>query len=507
MNTIRRNILANFMGQGWTIVINAVAVPFYIKLMGIEAYGLVGFYLTVQAVFNYFLDFGISTTINREIARYSAFPDKKDAARSIVRTLGVIYWLIGIFLGLVVMIAARWIANNWINTQNLQADTVTQTLMVMGLVVIFQWPLTFYQGALIGLQEMVLLNRLNALGTTFRTLGALIVLWLISPTILAFFAFQVIASLLQVLLTALYLWRKMPASNIPARFDITLLKGVWHFAVGMSLTSFLSFFLSQADRIVLSKVVTLEMFGYYTVAVTANSALRVISSQISTAIFPRFSALVAQEDQDKLRDLYHKGAQFTSAAVLPVALIASFFSGSLLLIWTQDTRISAAAAPVATLLFMGTAINSLLGMPYNLTVAHGWSSYGVYQNLIAVILFTPLMIILASHYAGVGAATAWLVLNLGYLFLMPPIIHRRFLQKEVWRWYFADTGIPLAVGFASSLLFYFLMPVSASQLFSFIYISMAGLVTLLLVSVSLKEVRLILRKLILERWMGKIHAR
>lgn len=506
MSVLKRNILANFMGQGWVILVNAFAVPFYIKLMGIEAYGLVGFYITVQAVFNYFLDFGLSTTINREVARYSAFPQKNNETRSLVRTLGTVYWVIGVFLGLLVILTSGWIAGNWINVEDLPISIVKQTLMVMGVVVIFQWPLSFYQGALMGLQELVLLNRLNALAVTFRTLSTLIVLWLVSPTILAFFCWQVAISLIQVFVTAFLLWRKLPASKDPVRFDLNLLKSIWRFAVGMSLTSFLSFFLSQADRIVLSKLVTLEMFGYYTVAVTANSAFRVIYSQIASAIFPRFSALVANDNQGELRDLYHKGSQFTSVVVLPVAFIASFFSLSLFLVWTQDMQVAAAAAPIASLLFIGTAINGLLAMPYNLTLAYGWSSYGVYQNLAAVALFTPLMIFLVARYGGMGAAVAWMLLNIGYILFMPPIVHRYYLQKELWQWYLKDIGTPLVIAVGSSVLFRCFTPAHMSQIFSIIYVVFAGLVTLLFVILSLKEVRVILKNIISDRWYGNTYA-
>jgi O-antigen/teichoic acid export membrane protein len=304
------------------------------------------------------------------------------------------------------------------------------------------------------------------------------------------------------LVTAFLLWRRLPASKNPARFDMKLLESVWRFSVGVSLTSFLSFFLSQADRIVLSKLVTLEMFGYYTVAATANSALRVISSQITSALFPRFSALVAMNNQDEMRDLYHKGSQFTSVVVLPVAFVASFFAFNLFAIWTQNTQVAAAAAPIASLLFLGTAINSLLGIPYNLTLAYGWSSLGVYQNLIAVALVTPLMIFLVARYGGLGAAIAWVVLNVGYLLIVPSTIHRYFLKKELWEWYLMDIGIPLAVTAGSVLLFLYFMPAHLPQFFSIIYISVVGLVTFLLVAFSLREVRMMLINMIFERWHG-----
>ena len=44
------DLVANFAGTGWSAVMQLAFVPLYIKFMGIEAYGLVGFYLMLQAV-------------------------------------------------------------------------------------------------------------------------------------------------------------------------------------------------------------------------------------------------------------------------------------------------------------------------------------------------------------------------------------------------------------------------------------------------------------------------
>jgi hypothetical protein len=63
--------------------------------------------------------------------------------------------------------------------------------------------------------------------------------------------------------------------------------------------------------------------------------------------------------------------------------------------------------------------------------------------LIAVILLVPLIIYMTAHYGATGAAIAWLVLNLGMFFFEIPIMHRRLLPKEKWRWYWQDVGLPL----------------------------------------------------------------
>ena len=81
LSQIKLNILANFAGKGWNALMLVALVPLYIRVLGIEAYGLIGFFTTLQAVFA-LLDLGLSTTLNRETARLSARADSAQERRS-----------------------------------------------------------------------------------------------------------------------------------------------------------------------------------------------------------------------------------------------------------------------------------------------------------------------------------------------------------------------------------------------------------------------------------------
>jgi O-antigen/teichoic acid export membrane protein len=98
-----------------------------------------------------------------------------------------------------------------------------------------------------------------------------------------------------------------------------------------------------------------------------------------------------------------------------------------------------------SILICGTAINGLMSLPYALQLAFGWTKLSFFKTLIAVILLVPLIIYMTVHYGAMGAAIAWLVLNIGVVFFEIPIMHRRLLRKEKWRWYLQDVCLPLVV--------------------------------------------------------------
>ena len=113
------------------------------------------------------------------------------------------------------------------------------------------------------------------------------------------------------------------------------------------------------------------------------------------------------------------------------------------MLWTQSPETAGNTHLLLSILVMGTAINGLMNIPYALQLAYGWTRLAFLGNFVSVLLLMPLMIVLTKWYGAVGAASVWVILNVGYMFIIIPIMHRRLLPTEKWRWYFEDVGRPL----------------------------------------------------------------
>lgn len=453
-------------------------VPLYIKFMGIESYGLVGIFTSLLALFG-LLDMGLSTTLNRELARYSAQPDKAQDMRNLVRTLELPYWGVAFVIGLAVVGLSGPIATYWVKADKLTPATVKQALMIMGGVVAFRWPVSLYSGGLMGLQKQVLLNGINVFEATLRGFGAVLVLWLISPTIQAFFACQIFISMVHVLLLAFFLWRSLPKSGHRSHFQKELLLRIWRFAAGMTGISVTAIILTQTDKIVLSKILSLEMFGYYTLATVVASTLYHFIGPVFYALFPRFSQLVSLNDQIGLKELYHKSCQFMSVMILPAAIVVSLFSSEILILWTGDSVTVANTHSIVSILIIGTALNGLMNIPYGLQLAHAWTNLALYTNIIASIILVPMIYFLANRYGAVGAASAWIILNAGYVLICIQIMHFRLLKGEQWRWYLNDVGMPLLSALIIATFWRLLIPSEMSKVAMFIYLAGVSTTTLI----------------------------
>jgi len=445
MSLLERNIIANFSGSICQTLMALIFIPLYIKFMGIESWGLIGIFTTLQVMFG-LLDIGLSSTLNREMARLSVLSGREQEMRNLVRTLEVIYWGIAIFVVIIVVSLSPYIAHHWIKAGQLSPKTIEQALLIMGFLIALQLPIGFYSGGLMGLQRQVLLNVINVSMSTLRGAGAVLILWLISPTIQAYFLWQIVISTITSFFLARFLWRKLPLGEKRSVFQKQLLKGVWRFAAGMSGISILAVILTQLDKIILSKMLSLEMFGYYTLASVVAMSLGRLFTPVFYGFYPRFTQLVSMGDQEGLKQLYHKSCQLMSVLILPVAIVIALFSHEVLLIWTQNQATADKTYLLLSILICGTALHGLMHLPFALQLASGWTRLSLLKNLVAVILLVPLIIFMTANFGATGAASVWFTLNIGYLFFEIPIMHRKLLRKEKWRWYGQDVCLPLMVG-------------------------------------------------------------
>ena len=442
MSLLRKNIAANYVGRAWMVVMSVAFIPLYLDFLGVEAYGLIGIFFVLQTTFS-LLDLGLGTTLNRELARRSVGEAGAGAMRSLVRSLELLSWALAAVLAAALIVAAPVIAQDWVQPQDLDPAAIERAIVMMGLALAFRWPLALYTGGLMGMQRHVALNQIIVVASTVQAGGAALVLWWIAPTVEAFFTWQVIAAAAQAGVTMAVLWRGLPR-GARARFDPALMRGVWRFAAGITGTTVIAVLITQLDKLILSRLLSLETLGYYLLAWLFASGLIQVTTPVTTALFPRLSQMVERGEAADLTRLYHRSAQAISVLVVPPAVVLMFFGGEIIRLWTGSAEIAANTAPLLTLLAAGTMLNCVMILPFVAQLAHGWTRLSVLYHLGAAVVLVPAVIALAPVYGAAGAAAVWLALNAGYVLIVIQLMHRRILAGEKRRWYLVDIAAPLA---------------------------------------------------------------
>ena len=487
LTELRRNVAANLVGRVWTMVLAMAFIPVYLRFLGMEGYGLVGFFATLQGVFG-FLDLGLGATINRELARLSATDGRHDEQRSVLRTLEICYWGISLAAGGLVVLLASTIAHDWVRVSRLSPLEVERAVQLMGLVVALQLPFSFYQSALMGLQRQVVLNAIVVTSATARSVGTALVLWKISASVEAFLLCQLIVSVAQTGVTVIAVWSGL-GGGFGARPRFSRLASISGYAGATSANAIVGIALTQTDKVLLSRLLPLEQFGYYALAGTMASFVWAVAIPVNQALFPRFAQLVEVNDHVTLARLYHRASQVMVVALIPAAATVALFSWQVMFLWTRNTVTADNTAVLASLLIAGTAINGLASVPGYLQAAAGWPALMVYTNSAAALVLVPAILIMTPRYGAAGAAFVWLGLNTGYLLFNVPVMHRRLLRGEQWRWYLDDLGRPVAGTLAVVAAGRLLMPDVGSMWVTASWIVAVALLSLLVCTALTPQVR------------------
>lgn len=498
MAALRVNILTNYAGQLWMAAMGIAFLPLYIRLLGMEAFGLVGLMLSFQSILQ-LLDFGIGAAINRELSRRVHDPALADGARDLVRTSESLIWLMTVAATLLTWICSGPMADHWLHMQSIKRSEASGAITIIGIAVSLQWPSTFYANCLSGLERQPTLNLINGVFATLRYAGVVPILLWVSPSIEAFLWWYAVVGGAQSLTTAMVVWRELPHGHRSAHWSLDELRGNRHFAGGMFVTGLLALGVSQFDRLALASLRPLEELGYYTLALSVASGLGRMVQPMFNALYPRFSRLIAHGEKTTLNELYHLSSQYLAVVIASVAMVLIVFSREVLFLWTGDVQLANKVALPLSILVAGSALNGLMNIPFALQLADGWTRLALGLNAASLLLGAPFCLWAVHQYGTVGAALLWLLANLASVSIGIPLMHRRLLHGEMAAWYLRDNLPPILAALATALVVGTVLPPVSRSLSSMLWLGVASGMTLFAGALASPSVRNKMLKQLLRR--------
>jgi O-antigen/teichoic acid export membrane protein len=486
---ITRNFTYNFAGKLLPMVFMLVAVPIYIRYLGIANYALVGIFSSLSAFAGIF-DTGFSNTINREMAKDSKAKDRRSDLGALFRTLEVFAWCVATGLGICVVALAGPIVRHWLAAENLPSLSLVHSVELIGLLLMLQAPTSFYNGALYGMHLHGTVNVLQIVNALLGAVAGIAVVVFVSPSISALFLTQFTCRL-AVMLVSRHIVRRALLNQGHAeklRVSWQVWRRVWRFAISMNGIGVMGLFASQADLVILSHMLPLREFGYYTLARTMAQGLPLIAGPVFVTSFPHMSQLFGRGEEEALLRLYHRYCQLLSVVVIPATVILSLYAYDVLMIWTRNQDVAEHAWPALTLLALGWGINSLGNAPAAFMLSRGLTRLIVVMNLANLVSIFPILVVLALHGAAGGALGVFLV-NAFLLFVGMPIMHRWYLPHQFWRWIAGDLGLPLCAALIPAVALKFVVQIDPHSGFAILRLVLASTLSLGFAVLSLAEGR------------------
>lgn len=472
----------NVAGRFTMALVTLGMMPLYLRWLGAESFGLIGFHLLLQAALG-FVSAGLADAANRDAASETSAELLSDRVRRFVG----LAWFSGFVGGVLVLIFSRWLATHWLAAETLSIAVVVNAVRLMALMLILQAPFDVHIGILLGGQRHLVANLVLAGAALGRAVVCAATLYWIEASIISFFYSQILVSIGVVLICAFINRASLVECKGGGRTRTTL-AGSLRFAIGMSGIALTSMILGQADRWILSRVLPLPEFGLYVLAVTVANLIYYLVTPVQAAYYPVFARLAAPSQLAQLSEQYHEACHRVALLVLPVGAMLIFFAQDVIEMWTQREDFAAQVAPVVMFLVGARLISALNSLPYTLQFSHGWTGFVLRSNLIGIVVFVPVIYFLAIKFGAVGAAAGYFFLNVPFLLVVVWMTHRRLLPGASSRWFLHDTALPLVVAFAAAGLSKFLQPVNLDLVARAMSVVIGALVTVAAVAATAPQV-------------------
>jgi O-antigen/teichoic acid export membrane protein len=219
--------------------------------------------------------------------------------------------------------------------------------------------------------------------------------------------------------------------------------------------------MSQADKMILSRLVSLEAFGFYMLSWTVVLGFSRVATPLIQAFSPKFTELVSIGDDIGLANQVRLASQLMSVLIIPPAALIMFLAKPLLFAWLGNEVASESAAPVLVIMVVGTLFSSCSFPALSVLYSRKRLRPVVVVNLICLVILLPLMILAVIYFGTMGAAFIWGIygLNLYFWYQVYGLkgLSNTGLFSSIWR----NFIVPCVISFAiAAIAGYLLIDVS-----------------------------------------------
>ncbi|WP_268797012.1 lipopolysaccharide biosynthesis protein [Pseudomonas huanghezhanensis] len=484
--SVVRNTALSYAGQAYALLVGILIMPFYLGHLGAEAYGLIGFFAVIQAWLQ-LLDAGLSPSLVRAVAHQQGTPAQERSTGRLLRSFEVIFLPLASLCCIAVYLGSDWIAVHWLNARQMSPQTLIDCISLMGVIIALRLYSTLYKSGIQGLEQHAWLNAANVIIATLRYFGGLLLVSTYSQDPIDFFVFQALVGLIEALIFAARAYQQMPTPTWHTGFDWALVKPILPFAANMSGAAILWILLTQIDKVLLSELLPLHEYGYFSLVALITTGIMMLSNPVAQTLLPRLTVLMAEGRRDEMHALFLAAHRFICTFLFPLAALIALHADSLVYAWSGDLAAAQWCRSILPWYALGSAIMAASAFQFYLQYAYGQMRLHMRYSVISALITVPVMFVAIHYYAALGAAIAWFVLRLISFAIWPAFIHQKLAPEINGQWLrdVIRISVMTAVGLVISEPVFRLVA-GQDRLTTFMGLAITGLITLIVVAASYK---------------------
>ena len=353
---LTRNTLFNFTGQGVCLLVGVATIPFIIRGLGVERFGLLAIAWVAPEYFT-FMDLGLGRAITKYVAEALGKGDKDHMSR-LAWTAVTVQVVLG-SLGTVALISVTPFLIEHI--LNIPAALEAEAKAMFHLVAL-SIPLILVSSSLIGIlaaaQRFDLVNAVsasfNVANFVLTVFGVLYFGWHLTAIIALFVLSRFLA-----LFAYYWLCIRVFPSFKRLRFHPTELRSLLAFGGWVTVSSVVVPILLYMDRFIIGASLTMAAVAYYSIPYEIVTRLWIIPTSVVATLFPAFSMLTSQGQPERLASLLARSMKWMLLTLGPAVVIITAFAGDILQIWL-GSDFAKESALALQILAVGILINSMV---------------------------------------------------------------------------------------------------------------------------------------------------
>jgi O-antigen/teichoic acid export membrane protein len=482
--SVIRNTALSYAGQAYALLVGILIMPFYLGHLGAEAYGLIGFFSVVQAWLQ-LLDAGLSPSLVRAVAHQQGAAAAERRTGRLLRSFEMIFLPLAAVCCLAMYLGSGWIAVHWLNAKVLSAQTLIDCIGLMGIIIALRLYSTLYKSGIQGLEQHAWLNTANVIIATLRYFGGLLLVSTYSQDPIDFFIFQAVVGLIEALMFAARAYQQMPTPTWHTGFDWALVKPMVPFAANMSGAAILWILLTQIDKVLLSELLPLHEYGYFSLVALITTGIMMLSNPVAQTLLPRLTVLVAEGRRDDMHALFLAAHRFICTFLFPLAALIALHADSMVYAWSGDQEAAQWCHAILPWYALGSAIMAVSAFQFYLQYACGEMRLHMQYSVVSALITVPVMFAAIHYHGAFGAAIAWFVLRLVSLAVWPAIVHNTLAPGIHGQWLRDITRISVMTGIGLVLSEPVFRAIAGQdRLSTFAGLAVSGLITLIVVAAS-----------------------
>jgi len=403
VSLLARNTVLNFVGQIIPLVVGIITIPYVVRGLGTEEFGVLSIAWVLLGYFGFF-DLGLGRATTKFVAECLGRGEMDQLPKWIWTSLGfqLVFGLTGtaVVAGLVPFLVDQVLKI----PPELIGDTKVSFFILAGSLPIVL-ATNGFRGVLEAAQRFDLVNYVrvpaNTLVFLLPALGLPFGLRL--PGIIFLLVLARVGAMLAFLAFCIKIY---PNLRKRFSFDSRLLRPLAVFGGWITVSNVVGPLMTYMDRFFIGALLSMAAVGYYTAPYEAVTRLSVVPGSLVATLFPAFSSLGATGSSQRSEQICARSVKFLLLALGPALCLIPVFAHEILRVWLGGD-FAQKSSSVLQILAIGVLLNCLSFVPLTLLQAIGRPDLTAKFHLLETPIYFILMWFLVRRFGITGAALAW----------------------------------------------------------------------------------------------------